>query len=215
MLFRSPDEGMVRGNVFIHTALNFRFEVPDGFKIENLPDKVVAKHSSGAAIVFAGALAKDVQDAGGMKGFLLNTWGAQARQSNVERLTINGMRAITATSRERVGVGLDFVDVRRILVEQNDKSYWRFQFETPSKETAGFNDALRRTTYSLRPPTQAEIADAQPTRVRVTEVGSGITVADLVDTMAVEEFKAEWFESLNGLKPEDPLTPGQKVKVLK
>jgi predicted Zn-dependent protease len=33
--------------------------------------------------------------------------------------------------------------------------------------------------------------------------------------MAVPKFKAEWFEALNDIKPNDKLTPGQKVKVIK
>jgi hypothetical protein len=37
----------------------------------------------------------------------------------------------------------------------------------------------------------------------------------MIDAMVIPDLKAEWFEALNGLKADDALTPGQKVKVIK
>lgn len=210
-----PEQGMIKGNVFIHPTLNFRFEVPEGFTLENNPDIVLALDDKGAIIKFAGVNTKDVQDAGSMETFLVDKWASQSRLSNIEWIEINGMKAVTAVSRERAGQGLVYVDVRRIVIEQNTDSYWRFQFETPSAETARLSEPLRRTTYSFRAPTKGELAEAQPTAVRVVTVGPGVGVQDLIDTMAVPDMKAEWFEALNNLKPGDALKPGQKVKVVK
>lgn len=208
-----PEQGLVRGNVFIHPIMGFRFEVPEGFKIRNLPELVMATEKSGALIKFAGASAKDVREVGGMKAYMLRKWGNNIALKNIEWLDINGMKAVTGTA--TVWSGRANVDVRRILIEKNTNTYWRFQFETPPKETARLNGPLRRTTYSLRTPTRTEIAKAQPYRVRVIEVGHGVSIEDLIDAMAVPELKAEWFEALNGLKAGDALTPGQKVKVVK
>lgn len=208
-----PEQGMARGNVFIHPTLGFRFEVPDGFKIRNLPDIVMATHESGAVIKFAGADAKAVRQAGGMKPFMVRKWGENIGLKNIEWLDINGWKAVTGVATVRTKRGV--VDVRRIMVEQNTKTYWRFQFETPPKETARLSEALRRTTYSLRAPTPAEVAEADAYRVRVIDVGPGVRVADLIDAMAIDDMKAEWFEALNNLKPDAALTPGQRVKVIK
>ena len=51
--------------------------------------------------------------------------------------------------------------------------------------------------------------------MRVVEVGPGVTVDDMIATMAVDKLKAEWFEALNNIKPGDSLTPGTKIKVVK
>ncbi len=208
-----PEQGMVRGQVFIHPTLGFRFEVPEGFKLINTPDLVIATAPSKAVIKFAGAPAKAVREAGGMKQFLQRKWGGGIALKNVEWLDINGMKAVTGVA--TVWTGRSNIDVRRILIEQNVDTYWRFQFETPPGETARLSEPLRRTTYSLRAPTSAEIANAQPHHVRVIEVGPGVSVEDLIAAMAVDEMKAEWFEALNDLRPGDALTPGQKVKVVK
>lgn len=208
-----PAQGLVRGQVFIHPDLGFRFEVPPGFKIRNLPDIVVATNESGAVIKFAHADAKLVREAGGMQGFMQTKWGDKRAMDNVEWLDINGMKAVTGTARVRGTSGV--VDVRRIVIEMSRDAYWRFQFETPAVQSAGLNEALRRTTYSFRAPTRAELAEAQPYRVRVVEVGRGVTVEDLINSMAVPEMRADWFQALNGLKPGDPLHAGQKVKVVR
>lgn len=208
-----PDQGIVRGTVFTHATLGFRFEVPDGFKIQNHPDIVIATDGAGAVIKFAGADAKDVREAGGMEKYLLNKWGENFSLKQVEWLDINGMKAVTGVA--TVWSGKANVDVRRILIEKDKDTYWRFQFETPPKETARLSEALRRTTYSFRTPTPAEADEAKAYRVRVVTVGAGVSVADMIQSMIVPEMKAEWFEALNNLKPGDTLTPGQKVKVVK
>lgn len=208
-----PEQGLVRGNVFIHPTLGFRFEVPDGFKINNLPDIVIAVEESGALIKFASADAQEVRNAGGMEKFMRHKWGDNFSLDNVEWLDINGMKAVTGTA--SVWSGKGNVDVRRILIEQNKDTYWRFQFETPPKESARLSEALRRTTYSLRAPTKSEIANAQAYRVRVVTVGRGVSVADMVNTMIIPDLKADWFEALNNLRPGDTLVTGQKIKVIK
>jgi len=208
-----PEQGITRGNVFTHPTLNFRFEVPDGFTIHNQPDLVAATEKSGAVIKFAGTPAQDIRDAGGMEQFLTRKWGGGFTLEGVEWLDINGMKAVTGHA--TVWSGRSNVDVRRILIEMDRDTYWRFQFETPPQETSRLNEPFRRTTYSFRRPTQAEHADAVPDRVRVVEVGAGVRAEDLIASMAVPELKAEWFESLNGIKQSDALAPGQKVKVVK
>ena len=209
----APDQGIVRGQTFTHPDLNFRFEVPPGFTLHNTPDLVLATHDNGAIIKFAGAPVDEVRKAGGMRQFLENVWGGDIRLKNVEWLDINGMRAVTGTA--RVWTGSKSVDVRRILIEQNHNAYWRFQFETPPKETAGLNVPLRETTYSFRAPTAQELAAAQPYRVRVVEVGRGVGTQDLIASMVLSDMQAEWFEALNGIAPDGVVRAGQKVKIVK
>lgn len=207
-------QGIVRGLVFTHPTANFRFEVPAGFTIDNQPDIIIATDKKGAVIKFAGVNTKDVKDAGGMQPFLERKWGGDITLEGVEWININGMKAVTGHANVRSGG--NNVDVRRLVVEMDKDTYWRFQFETPLSETSRLSEDFRRTTYSFRKPTAAEIDAAKAYRVRVVQVGNGVKTQDLIDTMMVQDdMKAEWFEALNGIKPTDALTPGQKVKVVR
>jgi len=207
------DQGLVRGTAFVHPELRFRFEVPEGFTIRNMPDMVLATDKDGNSIKFADASAKDVRDAGSMEKYLTNKWSGDANMENVEPIDINGMKAVTGGA--TVWTGKRNVQVRRIVVEQDKEHYWRFQFVAGAEDAKRLNEPFRRTTYSFRTITRSEANAVQPWRVRVVAVGRGVTFDDLAGSMAIDEYKKEWFEALNGIGPDDPLIPGARVKVVK
>ena len=206
-------EGVIRGRVFIHADLKFRFEVPEGFTLENKPDMVLAKHSDGALIKFAMANAKDVHKAGGMEKYFEIKWGSGYDFSKKEWLDINGMTAITGET--TVWTGRSNTVLRRVLIERDRNTYWQLQFEIPPDQKSKLNEPLRQTTYSLKAPNSQELAKAKSWRVRVVNVGARVTYDDLVSSMAMEDLKAEWFQVLNNLKAGDPLPRGQRIKVIK
>lgn len=206
-------EGLIRGQMFIHPDLKFRFEVPEGFKLENKPDMVVAKNSDGAIIKFAMANAKEVRKAGGMEQYFEVKWGSGYDFSNKEWIDINGMTAITGET--TVWTGRSNTVLRRVLIERDKNTYWQLQFEIPPDHKTELNEPLRRTTYSLREPNFDELSEAKSWRVRVVSVGPRVTYDDLVNAMAMDDMKAEWFEVLNNIKSEDPLPRGQRIKVIK
>ena len=206
-------EGLVRGQMFIHPDLKVRFEVPEGFKLENRPDLVLAKNSDGAVIKFAMANAKDVRKAGGMEQFFEIKWGSGYDSSKKEWLDINGMTAITGET--TVWTGRSNTVLRRVLVERDHNTYWQLQFEIPPDHKTKLNEPLRRTTYSLRAPNRKELAMAKSWRVRVVNVGAHVTYDDLVKSMAMDDMKAEWFEVLNNIKADVPLPRGLRLKVIK
>lgn len=207
-----PEQGLVRGSTFIDPKLNIRFKVPQTFTIRNLPSLVLATEKSGATIKFAQASTQEIRNVGGMEPYLLHVWSRNIPLQNIEWLNINAMKAITGEG--EVLNAHTTIDVRRIVIEQNKTTYWRFQFAVPARDAERLNIPLRQTTYSLRAPTRAEIADAQPLRVHVVKVVPGITVRKLIASMAVPKMKAKWFQALNGLKPGDPLALGQELKII-
>jgi len=207
------DQGLVRGTEFIHPDLRFRFEVPEGFTIRNMPDMVLATDKDGNSIKFADASAKDVRDAGSMEKYLTHKWSGDANMEHVEWIDINGMKAVTGGA--QVWTGKRNVDVRRIVIEQDKDSYWRFQFVAGTGDAKLLNEPFRRTTYSFRSISKSEADAVHPWRVRVVTVGRGVTFDDLVASMAIDEYPKEWFEALNGIGPDDPLIPGMRVKVIK
>ncbi|HEY9080402.1 M48 family metalloprotease [Magnetovibrio sp.] len=207
------DQGLVRGTAFVHPALRFRFDVPEGFSIHNMPELVLAVDKNENSIKFADAPVKDVREAGSMDRYLTQKWSGDANMSHVEWLDINGMKAVTGGA--TVWTGKRNVEVRRIVVEQDKEHYWRFQFVAGTEDFQRLSEAFRRTTYSFRTISRSEAAAVHPWRLRVVTVGRGVTFNDLAESMAVDEYKKEWFEALNGIGTDDPLIPGMRVKVVK
>lgn len=204
-----PAQGVVRRRAFLHPAEGFAFEVPEGFRLVNGDKAVVARHSSGAAIVFDGA--RDTRSAD-MLAYLGRVWLAKARLANGERITIDGMDAATATTQGRTGQGP--VDIRAVAIRFDGDSIYRFLFLTPPRQTTALGTELRRATYSFRRLSAEERQSIRPLRLKVATVQAGDSVESLGGRMAVEDWRVETFRVLNGLKDGEQVRPGQRVKLV-
>ena len=92
----SPENGYVRDRTFAHPQLGIAFTVPQGYSLLNGAEQVIAKGPNGAAMAFDGGSAAGVSDPA---SFLTGVWGKGANLSNLQRITIGGMPAATATTR--------------------------------------------------------------------------------------------------------------------
>ena len=205
----SPDQGFIRGRVFSHPKLGFTFTVPDGFKLINRPDAVLAKGPSSSAIVFNGVQVAARTDP---RTYLVHQWAPSVRLSDVERITINGMEG--ATGWTRLNAQGSLVDVRLVVIRYSDRQFFRFQFVTPASMTARLKRDLERTTYSFRRLSAKEAAALKPLRIRVVTVRTGDTTQSLARRMRVDEAPLDWFRVLNRLKPGQNPPVGSRIKLV-
>ena len=206
----SPKQGFVRGRVFAHPGLHFRFEAPPGFRLTNRDEAVVGEHENGSLVIFDADAPPE--DDFGMMWYLANVWAEGRKLTDKERLTINGMDA--ATGSLRLQSGGEWVDIRLVAYRFDAKSIYRFMFVTPVGVTAALNEELRRTTYSFRRLSDAEAARLKPRRLKLVSVRSGETQESLAQRMAVDDFALETFRVINGLVAGQPLRVGQQVKLV-
>lgn len=206
----SAEQGFVKGRVFEHPRLLFRFEAPPGFRLRNGEDAVVGEHANGAKIVFT---SDDVPEKDlGILWYLVNQWAEGTRLEAAEEITVNGMRA--ATGRTRLTAQGQAYDARLVAIRFDRRTIYRFLFLTPPGATTAMSEDLRRTTYSFRRLSESEAAALKPTRIAIVTVRYGDTQEGLASRMAVDEFPLETFRVLNGLKPGQPLELGAKVKLV-
>lgn len=206
----SPSQGFVRGRDFLHPKLRFRFRVPEGFKLQNTPQRVVATGPDRAQIVFDSDKQKGRRRA--PLDYMENVWAQGLVLSDREAITINGLRAATADARVRTNDGAR--DLRLVVIQGDGPEMWRFLFLTPPQDTQKLSLALRRTTYSFRRVSAAEAAKWKPWRVHLHKVVAGDTVESLAARMPFSKLKVEWFRALNGLGTGEPLRLGQTVKLV-
>ncbi len=204
-----PEQGFVRGRVFLHPKLRFRFEVPKGFRLFNSPKAVMAIGPKGSRIIFDRA-AKPSD--GPLTSYLSNVWAKGAKLTDVERITINGLEGATGKTRLRADKGV--LDVRLLAIRADPKQIYRFLFLTPSNLTPTLERDLRRTTYSFRQLDEPEVMLLRPQRIDIIKVGSRDTVARLSGRMPFEDFKLERFRVLNGLAADERLAAGRRLKIV-
>jgi len=206
----SPEDGFIRGQTFSHPELGITFTVPDGYRLNNSKQAVVAKGPNDALIVFDAApnppryMLMDV--------YLTQEWAKGAVLKDVETLKINGLEA--ATGWTNAGSGSNSKEVRLVAIRFSRDKIYRFQMATPVQWAANRAEALQRTTYSFRKLSATEMAALKPLRVRIAKVREGDTVQTLSDAMAYGDFKEDRFRVLNALAPDASVTPGQRVKII-
>lgn len=202
------EEGVIRGRVFLHPALRFRFEVPEGFRLVNGTQAVTATHSAGGQIIF---------DAGQIRGdappeqYLARGWATNARLTGLRTLEVGGLPA--AAARTRLNTRQGPMDLLLVAVRHAPGRYWRFQFASTPQRTAAFLPGFQATLGSFRVLSAAEAAAIRPLRVRAHQVRRGETVASLARSMPVARAE-ERFRVMNGLGPEEQVQAGRWVKLI-
>jgi predicted Zn-dependent protease len=206
----SPDQGVVRGRTFLHPKLRFGFEVPEGFRLVNGEAQVQAKGPDGALIVFD----RNPQPfRGSPDAYIARAWAAKAQLSNLERFTVSGMPAATATTRAQLkNVGT--VDVRFVAIAWSEDTFYRFLFVTPPNAMRGLDPAFQRTAQSFHRLSDAEAAAIRPLRVRIVTARQGDTLDSLARMMQVERLPKEQLIVLNGMPADYQVKPGDKVKIV-
>jgi predicted Zn-dependent protease len=205
-----PDEGVVRDHTFMHPKLRFAFSVPDGFQIANGTTQVVAHGPNGAAIIFD---RNPKPFSGSAVDYLTRGWAAQVQLGNLEKITVNGMEAATATAKARTQSGAT-VDARLVAIRFDPNTFYRFVFLTPPELTARLATEFRRTTYSFHRLSESEAASVKPYRIKVVTVQQGDTVESLSKKMPFDRLQTERFLVLNGLGQGAALKAGTQVKIV-
>jgi predicted Zn-dependent protease len=208
----SPEQGVRRGRDFSHPGLRITFRVPPGFVMFNSANQVVAKGPENAVIVFdveSDATSRSVRD---MRGYVGETWGGRLNLQRVEAIDVNGMPAATAATRINTKSGA--MDLRLVAIRERPERIFRMIFLTPPSLTSQLSTELQRTTYSFKRLTAAEANAIKPMRVQVVTVGKKDTAESLAARMPFDSYRLERFLALNGLRPGEPLTVGQEVKII-
>ncbi|MCZ6510772.1 MAG: peptidase M48, partial [Alphaproteobacteria bacterium] len=205
----SDGQGFVRGRVFAHKILGFRFEVPEGFHLANGTRQVIARGPNKSLILF-NADTKPYR--GRMTSYLTAAWAPAAKLSGVEAINVNGMDAATGTTRLAQQGGS--ADLRLVAIRFGPKTIYRFMFATPPATTQQLSVPFRRTTFSFRRLSEREKADLRPWRVTTPTVAPGSNVAQLSRGFPLPGPKEEWFRVLNGLAPNSQPFANQRVKVV-
>jgi len=206
------EQGIIRGNSFIHPVMKIRYDVPNGFRLFNSPTNVVAKKNDEAVIVFDGANPADVKKATSLKNYVTNYWATGLRIRDLENININGMSAVTGTS--ILNSKNATRDIRVVAIQDPDGPVYRLLFITDPTKTAELNLQLRNATYSFRKLTEAEAKSVKPYRIKLYKIRANDTPASLSAMLEVGEFKNEWMEVLNAIKPDSVLAPGTTIKLI-
>jgi predicted Zn-dependent protease len=208
----SPEQGYRRGNTFSHPGLRFTFEVPDGFRMQNSSNAVVAFNADDAVIIFEGGAYSGGSMTNYTQAWASELVGQQIAFNDLERIDVNGMEAVTGWMRIPLQQGQS--DVRLLAIRYDSNTVYQFIFIAPSNIAGNLARDFQRTTYSFRKLSSSEANALRPLRIRVVEVRSGDTIDSLSRRMDVAELPRDHFMVLNDIQSNSDLQPGMLVKLI-
>lgn len=208
-----PNQGYVEGNTFYHPGLKFKFSIPPGWQLENLPAQVNMAPTDGCAfMVFTFAPGRTLQESAGTT---LKDLGLTLVQSN--NTSVGGMPALVTFSRQ---VSQDpysgepqAFKVMSTFINYNNNIYV-FHGVSPELDFNAYTLEFESTMTRFARLTDPSKINVKPQRIRVKTVQKAGTVAEAFKALGVPQNKMNEIALLNDLALTDKLQPGMKVKVI-
>lgn len=207
-----PKEGVVRGNTFTHPDLRLSFSVPEGWRISNTSDAVLAVGNGGRLQFDIELDKKKLQSSRGAKDYLTRIWLPNLKLNNAEDIKVNGMPAATASGRVQMKSGN--ADVRFVAVGFPTDAILRFVIIAPPGGLSKIEQPVIRAVNTLKHLSEAEARAVKPVRLKVVTVGSGDTVEKYAAAAPLGPYAAEQLRLLNALKEGEQPRAGEKFKTV-
>jgi predicted Zn-dependent protease len=208
----NPDQGLIRGLVFWHPKLRFTFTAPEGYRLINTSDAVLAQGPQGdGAVLTLAEVAEGASTAAAMAEAWKKIAGDKVLQQ-VESLTVNGMEATTGSAQAKTQSG--DVLARMVTIRYSPTRAFNFLLVTPLNLVDQLSEGLRRMTYSFRKIADDEVDKIKPMRIKVVTVRRGDTATSLSKQMAFDDHQLDRFLMLNGLATGNELKAGDRVKLV-
>lgn len=207
VLGEDPRQGYTEGNTFFHPQLQFRFNFPQGWQVENYPVAVQITEPNGAAMLqFTFAEGQTARAAGqafaAQDGFTI---------SEQQALTVNGLTAYRVTGTANTQSGQ--LGLVAYFIEHRDNVYQFFG-------VAGANtfNQIRPTLISslgsFANETSSSVLNRQPVRVELVRVNTPTRFQDLLrNRAAVPGMGAAQIAIMNEVDLNDVIPAGATVKL--
>jgi predicted Zn-dependent protease len=206
----NPEQGIARGNAFLHPVLRFRIDFPERWEISNSPRQVVAK-APGADVFMILQLVDQPRGRNTQEIAQNSMSSAGFRYVRGERTTINGLDAFVGVYQGQLE---DFgaVTMRAAHIAYDGKVYVVAGLVQPD----GFQQAdgaFLASIRSFRSMSAAEAENIHPNRVDFYVVRAGDTWASIAERSG-GAIRAATLAVMNNSTPGSMPQPGSRVKIV-
>lgn len=199
-----PMEGYVRGRKFTHPRLRFAFTAPEGFLLENSSEAVFGvRQADNEALRLDSVRNPNFES---LEAYVGSGWVDGLLQSSVKKMDINGLPAVTATARAGEW------NFRLAVIQSGDYLY-RLIFAAKALTDQAEKEFME-SIQTFRRITPEEAREAHGLKISVITAGPGDTVESLAGHMTTPNRPLEYFRLLNGLDENEPVTPGERYKIV-
>lgn len=206
----NPEQGIVRGNSFLHPPLRFRVEYPQGWQIQNSPQQVVAK-APNADVFLVLQLVQKPQGRNVQEVALSSMQGAGFRPVEGQRTSINGLDAFVGVYQGQVE-GLGNVASRAAHIAHNNQIYLLAGLVSPQAFSQA-DGAFTQTIRSFRPMSASEAESIHPNRIDLHTVRAGDTWQSIAERSG-GVVNAQTLAIMNNQQTGTQPQPGARIKIV-
>jgi predicted Zn-dependent protease len=203
----SREQGVVRGQNFIHEPLGIAITAPAGWKFRNTPQSLALVNAAGDA----GLVMQSVPEKAGNshEDIIRNTF--KATSARTEKLTFNGLPA-THFSGTVTQNGQSKTVEATLVTGPSNKNYALLYIAKDAAAMQRARTSLREAESSFRAMSAADRAAAKPTRLHITTLPAG-GFAQLAKQSPLPNAERQ-LRLINGVYAGTDPAPGARVKVV-
>lgn len=207
-----PRQGYVEGNTFYHPELKFKYPVPSGWRLQNMPLQVqMAPEDGSALIIFTIAKSESLNSAAETTLKELNLDVLDMKKANV-----NGMPAIAAvseqTSQNQQGQE-QTIKVLSYFIQYNGRVYV-FHGVTTLDNFNSYFRMFEGTMVNFDELNDPSKLNVEPMRIRIKEAPRTTTVAEVFQYYGVPQDRQGELALLNNKELNEQVQRGELIKIL-
>ncbi len=204
----SEKDGVLRGNKFYHKDLDITLTFPLGWKVDNLPDRLIAANKTKDAVMQI--TLRDLNKRQSPRQFIESEFGNNLRSE--QEVVTESFKGYTAITRTKTPFGNQ--DTRIAAVFKGKQVY---QFLAAAKDPTLLKKHDRdflTTVNSLRQLRSNERSLAKARKIKLTTAKKGDTFAKLAKNSPLSSYPEEQLRLINGMYPNGEPIPGQLIKIV-
>jgi predicted Zn-dependent protease len=204
----SEKDGILRNNNFYHNDLDLFIAFPEGWKVDNLPDRLIAQPKTGDAELQI--LIDDLNKRQSPQEYLNEKFKGQISKGQVLQTTnFQGYTGLTTINTQQ-----GKVPSRVAAVFQDKRVYLVLVAAKDSNVLSKYDAAGLDTIKSMRQLKNSEVQLAKPKHIKLIRAKSGDTFASLAKKTDIANHAEEQLRLLNGMYPDGQPKPGQLIKIV-
>jgi predicted Zn-dependent protease len=206
----NPEDGIVRGHRFLHPALRFALEFPEGWEVMNTPDQVAAQEPGQKRFMVLQHVDRPV---GNTLADIAARSMTAARLKRVDGQTtsLNGADAFVGLYRGSLS-GVGPVLARAAHIQHGRQVYLLAGF-APEGDFASADRDITASIHSYRPLTTREAGEIRPNRLDFYVVRSGDTWQSIA-SRGGSLVRARELAIMNSSAVNVQPTPGARIKIV-
>jgi predicted Zn-dependent protease len=193
--------------VFYHPDLKFKFPVPSGWKLQNLPTQVQMIDAKEKGIILF-TLAGTPSSKTAADQFIEKT---KAKVAKNEGTKVNGLKARKVFS--QIADGSNILKIQSYFIEKGGQTYVFHGFSS-SSFFEDYQGTFTKTMKGFNKLNDKSKLNVQPDRLKIVKAKRAGSLKQNLDAFKVTEKEQETIALLNGLNLNDEVKADAKIKII-